>query len=103
MEPTREQIEAWRAESDGKMFDHRTLRHWQTVALCDLALQALDQAADARLGAAVRSVLSDLGYDHQAVRTLLEEDVYGETMVSCLLLAIERSLRSESAKGGSDG
>lgn len=60
-----------------------------------LALKALDTERDAALGKAVSGVLSDFGWDHAVVRKIVEEDIYAESVVGGILIAIERSLRAE--------
>lgn len=63
--------------------------------LCDMATEALDTERDAALGKAVSGVLSDFGWDHAVVRKIVEEDIYAESVVGGILIAIERSLRAE--------
>lgn len=62
-------------------------------------------AQPAKVGAAVLGVLVDFGWTHATVREVVEDDTYAESVVGCLLLAIERAIRPDDfipnhAKGG---
>ena len=60
-----------------------------------LATKALDTERDAALGKAVREVLVGFGWDHKVVREQVESDYYAESVVGCVLVAIERQFRAE--------
>lgn len=78
--------------------------NWEIQGPCDkghmveilaLALRALDTERDAALGKAVREVLVGFGWDHKVVREQVESDYYAESVVGCVLVAIERQFRAE--------
>jgi hypothetical protein len=110
MELTREQIEACaHRDSDWPTM----LRHREDTELlrriCDLALRALDQAADARLGRAVREavLLCGLGEDSdtKAIESISNRidyldrkgvDTHGAADITPILDAVVEALREEA-------
>jgi hypothetical protein len=53
---------------------------------------------DARIGSEVLAVLDDFGWDHAVVRAEVESGRHGESVVSCILVALERAMRPDDFK-----
>lgn len=89
-----------RMRDGAAMIAHLDSNPDETRATYDTLIASLSDEAesDRKLGAAVRGVLHDFGWDHATVRAEVESERLAETVEGCIFVAIERALREEGER-----